>query len=99
MSFNFLMSVLLILTSSVNTSTETVDVVDDFSTSVAPGLKVRVWQSGFNYAANVAVNTLSGRIQQLRIPDQKGSAKAPIGRVTYWVNNLRVSDQEVLNVT
>lgn len=90
-SYIFSTSLLVILT-SVSGNDETNDIIETLSPSVAPGLKFRVFQNGLDYAAKVAVGALAGRIQQLQIPDQSGSARVPIGYVSYKFNNMKVSE-------
>jgi hypothetical protein len=58
--------------------------------AVNPGLKARVSQAGLNYAAQVAVDVLASRLQQITIPDQTGSADIKIGKVNYEFKNMKV---------
>ena len=55
-----------------------------------PGLKIRLSQSGLDYAARVAVQQLSSKVQGTSLPDQSGKAHTPVGKVEYEVKNMRV---------
>ena len=55
-----------------------------------PGLKIRLSQPGLNYAARVAVQELSAKVQGASLPDQSGRAHTPVGKVDYEVKNMRV---------
>ena len=60
-----------------------------------PGLKIRLSQPGLNYAARVAVQKLSTKVQGVSLPDQSGSSHTPVGRVEYQVNNMKVGVEDV----
>jgi len=51
-----------------------------------PGLKIRLSQSGLNYAATVAVQQMSTKVRGASLPDKSGKA----GHVEYEVKNIRV---------
>jgi len=55
-----------------------------------PGLKIRLSQSGLNYAARVAVQQLSAKVRGASLPDQSGRAGSPVGHIDYEVKNIRV---------
>ena len=52
-----------------------------------PGLKIRLSQSGLNYAATLAVQRLSAKVRGASLPDKNGKA----GKVEYKVRNIKVS--------
>ena len=54
------------------------------------GLKIRLSQPGLNYAATVAVQTLSAKVRGASLPDQSGRAHTPVGHVDYEVKNTKV---------
>ena len=56
-----------------------------------PGLKIRLSQSGLNYAARVAVQKMSAKVQRAPLPDHSGGGDTPVGYVSYEVKNMRVS--------
>lgn len=59
--------------------------------SEKPGFKIRVSQFGLNYGANIAVDVLSAKVLQIKIPDQNGSAKVPVVRQVYYaISNSQV---------
>jgi len=51
-----------------------------------PGLKIRLSQSGLNYAATIAVQELSAKVRGASLPDQSGEANT----VHYEVKNMKV---------
>jgi len=51
-----------------------------------PGLKIRLSQSGLNYAARIAVQQLSAKVRGASLPDKSGKA----GKVHYEVKNMKV---------
>ena len=55
-----------------------------------PGLKIRLSQPGLNYAARVAVQKLSAKVQGASLPDQSGQSHTPVGKVKYEVKNMHV---------
>lgn len=60
-------------------------------TSVNPGLKMRLSQTGLNYAASVAVDVLAPFVVQIKLSDREGSATVPVvRRVDYRINNIKV---------
>jgi lipopolysaccharide-binding protein len=65
-----------------------------YSSGVAatnPGLKLRLSQPGLNYAGSVAVQIMSDKIHDLRIPDQTGTAHVEVGKVEYEIRNIRLT--------
>jgi len=56
-----------------------------------PGLKIRLSQSGLNYAAEVTVQQLSAMVRGASLPDQSGQSHTPVGKVDYEVKNTKVS--------
>jgi len=62
------------------------------SLATNPGLKVRLSQAGLNYAARIAVEKVSPRVQGAKLPDHEGKRKvALIGVIPYGVTNMKVS--------
>ena len=62
----------------------------DETLATNPGLKIRLSQPGLNYAATVAVQTLSAKVRGASLPDQSGRAHTPVGHVDYEVKNTKV---------
>jgi len=60
-----------------------------------PGLKIRLSQPGLNYAARVAVQKLSAKVQGASLPDQGGRAHTPVGKVDYEIKNVKVGGNYV----
>jgi lipopolysaccharide-binding protein len=60
--------------------------------AASPGLQIRLSQPGLNYAAGVAVDVLAKSVLQLKIPDQHGSTDIKVGKVSYDVTNIRVTN-------
>ena len=58
--------------------------------AVDPGLKVQLSQTGLNYAASVAVDILTVKVQQASLPDQSGTAEIAFGKVKYEFKNMKV---------
>jgi len=55
-----------------------------------PGLKIRLSQPGLNYAAKVAVQKLSAKVQGASLPDQSRGGNSVVGDVRYNVSNIKV---------
>ena len=55
-----------------------------------PGLKIRLSQSGLNYAARIAVQRLAAKVREASLPDQSGQSHTPVGKVKYEVKNMKV---------
>ena len=55
-----------------------------------PGAKIRVTQSGLNYAAAEAAKSLSAAIKRITIPNFDGKAHVVVGDVEYHATNIRV---------
>ncbi|KAK2148262.1 hypothetical protein LSH36_506g00024 [Paralvinella palmiformis] len=51
-----------------------------------PGLKIKLSESGLDYAAKVAVDKLSADVRAKKIPDFSGGS----GRLSYGVSNIRI---------
>lgn len=62
------------------------------STQTNPGFQFRLSRSGLNYGSTVALDILSKSVQQLKIPDMHGSTNIRVGKVSYDVTNMHVSD-------
>jgi len=61
-----------------------------------PGLKIRLSQSGLNYAATVAVQELSTKVRGASLPDKSGNAHVTvIGNVDYEVKDTKVGVEYV----
>jgi len=60
--------------------------VVDETLGTNPGLKIRLSQSGLNYAATIAVQELSTKVRGASLLDQGGEANA----VNYEVKNMKV---------
>ena len=58
--------------------------------AVDPGLKVQLSQTGLNYAASVALDILTVKLQQASLPDQSGTADLVVGEVEYEFKNMKV---------
>ena len=58
----------------------------DETLATNPGLKIRLSQSGLNYAARVAVDELSTIVRRVSLPDNSGQADM----VHYEVKNMKV---------
>lgn len=59
--------------------------------AVEPGVKLRVSQSGANYAGQVAVDVMSASIPGTTIPNLSGTWSSWVGNVDYGITNSRVS--------
>ena len=55
-----------------------------------PGLKIRLSQSGLNYAATVAVQQMFANVRGASLPDQSGQTHTVVGTVRHEVKNWRV---------
>lgn len=58
--------------------------------AVNPGLMFQLSKTGLNYGGGVAVEILTSKVQTLRIPDQRGSARTKLGKVNYEITNMKV---------
>jgi lipopolysaccharide-binding protein len=57
-----------------------------------PGAKVRLTQSGLNYAANVAVDVMAREIRGKAIPNQSGRNNMDVGKVNWEIKNIQISE-------
>jgi len=62
----------------------------DETLATNPGLKIRLSQSGLNYAGTVAVQQMSTKVRGASLPDKSGRADTGIGHVDYEVKNMKV---------
>jgi len=60
--------------------------IADETLGTNPGLKIRLSQSGLNYAATIAVQELSAKVRGASLPDKSGEANT----VHYEVKNMKV---------
>jgi len=67
----------------------------DETLGTKPGLKIRLSQSGLNYAATVAVQELSAKMQGASLPDKSGNARITLLNVDYKVKNTKVGVEYV----
>jgi len=65
-------------------------VLADVCGATNAGLKIGLSQPGLNYAASVAVQQMSAKVQGASLPDQSGESHTPVGKVHYEVKNTRV---------
>ncbi|XP_050397637.1 lipopolysaccharide-binding protein [Patella vulgata] len=52
-----------------------------------PGFQTRITEKALAYAANEAINALSGKITGMKVPDQSGTAK----RITYQMTSMTIT--------
>ena len=62
----------------------------DVTSGTIPGLKIRLSQTGLDYAARVAVQQMSAKVQGASLPDHSGLAYTIVGKVDYEVKNVKV---------
>ena len=55
-----------------------------------PGMKITLYERGYQYLATVAMRSLQKQIEHLQIPDRAGTKQLPVGHVTYNISNIKI---------
>jgi lipopolysaccharide-binding protein len=55
------------------------------------GFKTTLSKRGLDYARDIGMAVLRRELGNLKIPDQTGQAGTPIGKITWWLSNLRIT--------
>eukprot|EP01080_Neovahlkampfia_damariscottae_P006485 gene6485-10493_t len=63
--------------------------------SQEPGFKTIMNQKGLDYTKKIAMEILQREVKDLKVPDQKGTAKSPLGSINWSLTKINIKRLEI----